>query len=1665
MKSPLQLFKNVVLCFFCMVMVVASYANTDVDPNCPEAAFALNTELHSIGNQVWSDVNNNGLIDVDEPGIAGVSLILHKYDTLTSTFSAVDTVLTDADGFYLFDTLDCGRYIVQIDTANFLAGAVLHGRFSSTGSGEGPILPGTYEDPANPVTSDSNINLDDNGVLQTAGDLIGLVTSDTITLGEDEPIGEGDDPLDTNNDASGALDNYSNLTIDFGFIPRKFDLALRKTILDETVKAAGDTVQFQLEIFNQGNVGAYDIALIDYIPDGLELDAASATNANWTLSGTDATYTYTDTILAGQSATVLITLKLKATAEPSNVVNMAEISGATDDIGNTTAAGLIDEDSTPDTDNTNDSGNGIYSPQADIINENGKAGGDEDDHDQAWVNLCDALACRSDLNLSLDGNCESILTPSMLLTENNYPDTVYTITVVDENGLERAPDSFTGADIGKSFMATLNNRVCNNSCMVNIHVEDKFPPQIVCTSDTITCGQLPTFPPVVAVDNCSGATTTLINETEEKVACSDTVIFKIISRTYVSIDAAGNVGDTCVQELSLRKFDIGEVEAPADLTINIECGDSYAQLPNGNPDPVFYGSPRLGGQNLWPNQYLVCNLMVNYSDKKFQTAKNTESIVRTWTATNWYCGADTTATFVQVFNFSDTQGPQITCSPDLTFNTSGVNCTADIVLPTLAITDKCVDVDRVTMQYKGGFKETNGGAVSIESGVSDVVYTAYDTNGNSNSCTFKVTVTDNEQPIAVCDLNTEVTLPTGGIATVDAATFDNGSFDACGPVTLEVRRMESPCNTADLNFGPSVQFCCQDIGTEKMVVLRVTDQSGLTNECMVSVTVGDKVPPILVRGLPDITVSCDYPFDVNNTEAFGSIQTDAALVDSIRLTSDTVNFNAAPIDGLVIGNCVELVEDNYNLEYMNSCGGGYALRIIRFRNAQNKTVTDIQRITFVNPSPFKFEDIVFPKDIAFNNICDLNLVEPENLPAGYDRPTFDEDACDKVGLSREDKIVDFSNGSNSCVEITRTWTVSDWCQKDKGQFKTWEGVQTITITNTTVPTITGDCSNRLVNSLDANCGPVYIELTNSATDDCTKTEHLKWTYDIDLDKNGTIDHSGNTAVASGTYPVGIHSITWSVHDGCSDVVTCTYDFELKNVKLPSPKCLDNLTAGLVAVDTDGDGVNDDERVVLTPAYFDAGSNHACDTPVKLSFSADTTDQERVYNCANIGEQPIELWVTDVNGNQDYCATTILIQDNNTDNICPPVPLVNVQGQLKTVNDDMINTGDVMLEGADLMHTTGNDGTYAFENMQTGGDYTVMPKKDNDALNGVSTLDIILIQKHILGIEPFDSPYKILAADVNKDESVNGSDLIQMRKLLLGYYENFPNNTSWRFVDADFDFPNPLNPWFTEIPESYKIHALNQNMVVDFHGVKVGDLNQSAQPNNLIGDVSEVRSGEALVLNIDNQKMEFGKPVKIAVRSSNVTTYNGMQLGLSYDSDNMVISAIESPVYNLNAENYRIDNKAGLVKMILDQKVEDLSADQVLFYISIHAKRPLELKDALAIDAEFTEAYDAAYDVQNVALDIRTKTQIKHEALGIMYQNEPNPWSTNTMIPVNLPESGLITLNIRDVQGRVVYTNSYTLSKGIHRIPVARTAVGSTGVYYYEIKTGAQSLMKKMVIID
>ncbi|WKZ49508.1 MAG: sortase [Anaerolineales bacterium] len=196
----------------------AASSNSTGTTDEPRVDFGIVTpQVYSLGNRVWFDTNNNSAQDAGEVGVNGVVVELYAADGSGNPIGAVlATATTAGGGYYRFDNLPAGDYVVVIVADNFTddgSDDALVGYWSSATTMNGTGVIGETAAP-NP---DNDLDLDDNGTLQTAGAFNGAVISDAVTLGPlgSEPTND-DDPV-PGSQAGEAPDDYSNRTVDFGF--------------------------------------------------------------------------------------------------------------------------------------------------------------------------------------------------------------------------------------------------------------------------------------------------------------------------------------------------------------------------------------------------------------------------------------------------------------------------------------------------------------------------------------------------------------------------------------------------------------------------------------------------------------------------------------------------------------------------------------------------------------------------------------------------------------------------------------------------------------------------------------------------------------------------------------------------------------------------------------------------------------------------------------------------------------------------------------------------------------------------------------------------------------------------------------------------------------------------------------------------------------------------------------------------------------------------------------------------------------------------------------------------------------------------------------------------------------------------------------------------------
>ncbi|WP_235296150.1 HYR domain-containing protein [Portibacter marinus] len=1245
-----------------------------------------------------------------------------------------------------------------------------------------------------------------------------------------------------------------------------------------------------------------------------------------------------------------------------------------------------------------------------------------------------SIACKTDQNISLDQNCEAEITPSMVIKEANCDINSYRILLFDQQGNQLPSDTITGEYLGTVVTARAFYECFDNSCSLRFNVEDKIPPMMNCRDTVISCSEFIEFPLPEISDNCSTFEVVLLNQKLTDVSCDSATIDKIITRTYGIEDEDGNIMESCDQRVLIEKFDIEEVEGP-ELTVMVDCGSDYPVDENGNPDPSLTGAPSLNGIDLYPPSDLFCNVAISYDDMVFTGGNNCgRTLLRTWTVVNWYCAEDGMATFKQSITVIDTTGPVLIVPEDVTISSASSSCETSYTVPEPEMNDNCQSDLQLDIFYPGGVEfDTNSIEIELPLGENVIQYMLSDRCGNTTMESYTVIVKDNIEPVAICESGMSFSLDGNGMAILTAEAFDNGSLDACSEALLEIRRMESACGVdMDTLFGPSVTLCCADIGNDLMIVLQVTDDAGNANSCMTSIQVIDNVQPSFLTDLPDITVSNDFPVDTSDLSPFGFVEQNVDFPMEIIIDADSLAFSGNNVNAVVMDNCsvntiIELKQADINM-----CQTGSIIRTFIVSDDFGTADTISQQITVIAQRVFTREDITFPNDTTITE-CNTNL-DPDSLGSF---PQYDESFNSMVAYTHEDDTTAYF--SEGCFTLERVWYVADWCNRTDGStFATYIDTQRIAVNDNEAPVITSACMDSTICSYDSDCGSVQVMLSAEGVDNCTSIDSLEWTYIIDY-ADERPDSIGNGNNFNGFLPPGDNQITWTLDDGCGNTDDCSYIITINNCVTPQPICLLGQEFFIESIDTSD---NDDDDAVfvarVTASMLDADSKAFCGKAVNVAFSEDINDTLRYFDCDGLGNQQLELYAIDEDGLFDFCVASFTVSDTTSIMVCG---MGLVKGVVFGNQVDYVKDVNVVLEGAGLQTMTDENGFFSFPEMVTGGHYKVRPTKQDRATNGVSTTDLVLIQRHILGIETFESPYKLLAADVNRSANVSASDIITIRKLLLGITNEFPGGKSWSFVPDNHIFLDPSDPWATPIPETHDIYYLSGQPETNFIGIKLGDVNES------------VRLREAALLAVEV------KENKLIIKADQVLQFAGLFTELSLNNMDLKLLQIENHTSNL-VENHHLDHQGKLRILFTDAFDESFEEGQTIFTLEFDGFLSDKVLEQLSFNTESAEV--ARENGETLSIEIRNE---EREPVVTIGQNVPNPWSNMTIFDISVPDPEKAYLRIMDLSGKVVHQRTLDLSSGLNKVEIENRQLPVIGgMYIYEVSTSLGVFAKKMMLL-
>ncbi|MBC7773802.1 MAG: T9SS type A sorting domain-containing protein [Phycisphaerae bacterium] len=806
----------------------------------------------------------------------------------------------------------------------------------------------------------------------------------------------------------------------------------------------------------------------------------------------------------------------------------------------------------------------------------------------------------------------------------------------------------------------------------------------------------------------------------------------------------------------------------------------------------------------------------------------------------------------------------------------------------------------------------------------------------------------------------------------------------------------------EVEYNPQVQVTCADQGMPMMLTLKVTDAVGLENFCQMEVNVRDFLKPT-IQCPPNLMLTCLQ--DYNNLGLTGQ----ATATDNCAMKSITH-------------------QDFVNIQ---PCNIGSVTRwwVATDSAANIKTCTQQITVNVINTTT-----VTFPADLTVPG-CG----HPDSLlPIATGKPVIGGQACSPLSMNYTDQI--FNIASPACFRIFRAWKVIDHCiyNPNGGSAGVWEHLQIIDVVDHSPPALSIP-PDMTVSADPFNCTGL-VSMPDVTATDCSNQ--------ITFSHNSNFSGAGSTNNASGQYPLGVHFITFTAEDGCGNSMQQTLRITVKDLTPPTAVCL---PGGSVNMQASG-------SVTLDPQNFDGGCSDFCSPQNGLVFSISPS----VFDCQQIGIQAVTLTVRDTAGNTATCNTQVLVQDNA--HVCGGGGGIThqVEGTIRTEMGLPVNNISVSFTANDVGVFTNTDttGYFGFSDVPTGLTYSLKPYNNANWVNGVTTYDLVLISKHIIGTTPLNSPYKMLAADANHSGSITTFDIVQLRKIILGVLDSLPTNTSWRFVDTTFVFPDLQNPFVGPVPEEIVFDPLISNQAgQNFIGLKVGDVNGSTNP-------AEARAPhDTLFLILPDRDFHFGENFTIPICLENWTTLEGLQFELKMDPEQLELERVEFARQNLLAQPNIAIKAGGLLSMSWDNASADKAAGAIsaanLFTLHLRGTANSDIHSALEISNSrlLPEAYRLGNEeIAAIALRFEKKNL---DVENSKWEIFPNP-NSGAFFVKNPFVGGFSALKVLDSRGQLVWQQEGFLPETLE---VREMALRQPGLYFVELKSEERAMMGKVMVVN
>jgi len=344
--------------------------------------------------------------------------------------------------------------------------------------------------------------------------------------------------------------------------------------------------------------------------------------------------------------------------------------------------------------------------------------------------------------------------------------------------------------------------------------------------------------------------------------------------------------------------------------------------------------------------------------------------------------------------------------------------------------------------------------------------------------------------------------------------------------------------------------------------------------------------------------------------------------------------------------------------------------------------------------------------------------------------------------------------------------------------------------------------------------------------------------------------------------------------------------------------------------------------------------------------------------------------------------------------------------------------------------------------------TIVPISTQHVLERITTLDLIIISKHILHGNVLTEDWQLKAADANEDGIISALDVVYLRGLILREINNLPSGKSRVF-----------DPPFVVYDGSFS--------GFQFESVKIGNLNAIQENCNQNAMVETFISG-SFSLKTFTQEFEANELITVPITpQSYVENIIGIQFPIRFTPDMFEFVSIRgNETYDITNENFsfsKLEDGFILFSWNANEGI-NFSTQKPFIVLTLKSKIDGEISSALSNigitssqikDRIFLEEENGDFEFQNVTLFHEDPIIYKHSVF-------PNPFVSKIYFQVAIPKRSSVELFIYDASGKYITSRDYDNIEGNIMIEFSEDQFPSPGVYFYTLKTNHKTWNGKII---